>query len=56
MKVILETTQPMENIFIKSNADGIEIEGENAYIDGVQIYCLYEQINLISDGINWFIY
>lgn len=44
------------DIFIKTNANGIEIEGENAYMDGVQIYSLYEQINLISDGTNWFIY
>ena len=43
-------------VFIKTNGAGITIDGQNAYSEAVKISSLYEQINLISDGSNWFIY
>lgn len=43
-------------VFVKTNGAGITIDGQSAYSEAVKISSLYEQINLISDGSNWFIY
>ena len=42
--------------FIKTNSLGITIDGDDAFTEPIELTTLYEQINLISDGINWFIY
>ena len=46
----------IDETFIKTNGLGITIDGDDAYTEPVELTSLYEQINLISDGINWFIY
>lgn len=51
-----DITGSPEDIFIKTNSFGVTIDGTDYSSSGLQISSGYEQINLISDGINWFIY
>mgnify|MGYP003640709383 CR=1 FL=1 len=53
IKVIIAT---VTDIQIKTSGAGITIDGTDYSATGLALSAQYEQINLISDGTNWFIY
>lgn len=53
IKVIIAT---VTDIQIKTSGAGITIDGTDYSTNGLALTQQYEQINLISDGTNWFIY
>jgi hypothetical protein len=53
IKVIIAT---VTDIQIRTSGAGIDIDGTDYSSTGLSLTSQYEQINVISDGSNWFIY